>query len=154
MIKVTCRWYICCVLVFFCETGFNIYHDVTYPITTQTVITDGKLIQFFAYQLNTMHMWQSREANPRNNLVWVGKRRQMFEHIEDGKIVGFNDEAFVDLLRFVTMETVDRGYDLQPYVLDEYSPAKKRLFINHKGDEPLPYKKIGRFQYPPNAVYF
>ena len=130
------------------------YHDVTYPITTQTVITDGQTLQLFAYQLNTMHLWQTREANPRNNLVWVGKRHRMYEGIEDGKILGFNDEAFLDLLKFVVTETVDRGYDLRPYVSDEHSPAKKRLFINHMGEEPLPYTKIGRFQYPRKAVYF
>ena len=99
-------------------------------------------------------MWQKRDANPRNNIVWVGNKYKLFDCVEDGKVQGFNDEAFVNLLKFLLLKPVDRGYDLRPYISEEHAAANKKQFINMKGEEPLNHEKIGRFQYPRNAIYF
>jgi len=50
--------------------GFDQFSDLSYPFTTQTVITNGFQWSFFAYQLNTIRM--NRKLNqPTNQYVYV-----------------------------------------------------------------------------------
>ncbi len=134
--------------------GFNLYFDVTYPFTAQTVLAEDQWVQPFMYQLNTLHMWQDTEANPRNNILWVGERTKLFDCVEDGQLKGINEDAFKCLLRFVLQNTGDRGVNLRPYLSEENSPQNKEYHINFKGQPAEEEPKIGRFQYPPNAIYF
>ena len=112
------------------------------------------MFRFIAYQLNTLKLWNNDSANPLRNLLWTTDNLRLYDAVEGGEVKGFNDEVLKNLLRFVLLQPRDRGVDLRPYLLEEDAPVNKKLFINHKGDEPLPYEKIGRFQYPVNAVYF
>lgn len=95
--------------------GFNTYHDMTYPLTSQTIVTDGRKFVFSAYQLNTLHLWRSDDSNPLCNLFWY-KDMELFDGIKDGELVGFNDEVLKTLLKFVLLGTPDRGYHLKPTI--------------------------------------
>ena len=140
----------CCLFI----TGFGIYHELTYPITTQTIITDGKDFQFFCYQLNTIQLWKDKEANPLCNIMWSTDIMPLYEQIENNQVKGLNEDTFKVLLKFLLNSPVDRGVDLKPYLPDWDPPKDKKLFINHKGDEPLEHPVIERFQYPKYALYF
>ena len=127
---------------------------MTYPLTTQTIVTDGRKMRFFAYQLNTLHLWKRDDAHVLRNLCWASPEYQLYEGVEDGQVVGLNQEVLRLLLKFFLNKPVDRGVDLRPYLQEEPAPRHKHLYINHKGDPPLDIPVIGRFQYPRNAVYF
>ena len=141
--------------VFLCLPGFNWLLDITYPFTAQTVVTtDCKSFQIFAYQLNTLDMWRHEESAGLRNIVWMTERMPLYDTIEDGHVKGFNDDTLQCILRCFLLQPVDRGVDLRPYLPKDPSPVNKKLYINHVGDEPLEHPKIGRWQYPRNAVYF
>ncbi|XP_060062764.1 large ribosomal subunit protein mL65-like [Ylistrum balloti] len=95
--------------------GFSTYHDMTYPLTSQTIVTDGRKFLFGAYQLNTLHLWKTDESNPICNLFWHTEM-DMFEGVKDGNIVGFNDNVLQTLLKFLLLGTPDRGYNLKPTI--------------------------------------
>ena len=118
------------------------------------IITDGQWFRFFAYQLNTIHLWKDDEANPLRNIMWASPRFSLFDVIEDGKVKGLNEEVLKYLVKFILLEPQDRGVNLRPYLPEEESPAVKDRYINDKGTEHLPYHKIGRYEYPRNAVYY
>lgn len=65
---------------------------MTYPLVTQTVITNGKLWSFYVYQLNTTLVHSEHTANnPRRNLCWGTPELKLFEAIEDGRVIGKHD---------------------------------------------------------------
>jgi small subunit ribosomal protein S30 len=72
--------------------GFSTFNDVTYPLVTQTVITNGKLWSFYVYQLNTTLLHGEHTSNnPRHNLCWGTPELKLFETVEDGKVIGKHD---------------------------------------------------------------
>ena len=114
----------------------------------------GRNCQFFGYQLNTVQLDMDDRTNDKQNICWAGEPMTLFDVVENGEVKGFNDEAFKQMLRMFLMKPVDPGVDLRPYLPDEQSPSRITRHINHLGEEPIERKKIGRFQYPRNAVYF
>ncbi|KAK3610184.1 hypothetical protein CHS0354_038820 [Potamilus streckersoni] len=117
--------------------GFNTFLELTYPFTTQTIAADGQNFSFFAYQLNTLHLWKSDEANPRRNLCWASLDNKLYDKVENGKVKGFNDDVFKTLLKFVSLKPVDRGVDLRPYL-----PKGKPLPVDCKEYIPKTVEKI------------
>lgn len=124
-----------------CYQGFSTFNDLTYPLTAQTVITDGKKWSFYAYQLNTTLVHSDQiDLNPRYNQCWASKELQLYDHIdESGKVHGLNDEVLLHLISFYTnVPQVREGVDLKPYlcttetrvanILDE----KRRVFMEEK----------------------
>lgn len=106
--------------------GFNSYIDVTYPFTTQTILTDGRTFSFHAYQLNTLELWKCNKTNPLQNICWQIPEKNLYDVIENGEVKGFNDEVFKTLLKFIVLEPVDRGYNLKPTIpLDSPDQQKK-----------------------------
>lgn len=142
-------------LSFCLYAGFNWLFDVTYPFTTQTVVVRDNKVRLCCYQLNTTQLWKDDAANPLRNIFWSSDEQPLFESISaDGKIVGFNDDLCKKLVKFVAMPTSDRGgINLRPYLANETAPRLQHVYVNNKGDEPLPYTKVGRYQYPRDAVY-
>ncbi|XP_055637779.1 28S ribosomal protein S30, mitochondrial [Toxorhynchites rutilus septentrionalis] len=121
-----------------CYQGFSTFNDLTYPLSTQTVITDGKNWSFYVYQLNTTLVHSNQvDLNPRYNRCWGTKQLQLFEHVdESGKIHGLNEEVLLNLISFYcNAPKVREGVDLKPYlcqtetrvanILDE----KRRVFM-------------------------
>lgn len=99
--------------------GFTTYNDLTYPLVTQTVVTNGKEWNFYAYQLNTVTMYSDFiNTNSKRNICWGTKTQKLFENIDqNGKFTGFNDEVLKNLLKFYANAPQERaGVDLKPYL--------------------------------------
>lgn len=82
--------------------GFWNHEDVTRPFVSQAVITDGQFFSFFCYQLNTVALSVETDANnPRKNLLWGSESLRLFDRVEDGEVVGLNDDVLALLLQFL-----------------------------------------------------
>lgn len=82
--------------------GFWSHQDVTRPFVSQAVITDGKFFSFFCYQLNTVGLCvQTDVDNNRNNLLWGTESLPLYDNIQDGEVVGMNDEVIKLLVQFL-----------------------------------------------------
>ncbi|XP_037039129.1 28S ribosomal protein S30, mitochondrial [Bradysia coprophila] len=123
-----------------CYQGFSTYQDPTYPLSTQTIITDGQLWSFYLYQLNTTRLHiDAIENNPKVNQCWGTKEMKLFEQItEDGKLIGLNDDVLRNLMKFYINEPKQRAIDMKPYLgLDEQKIAdiehvERREFLQEK----------------------
>lgn len=83
--------------------GFWSHQDVTRPFVSQAVITDGKFFSFFCYQLNTAALCvQTDVDNPRKNVLWGTESLPLYDSIQDGEVVGMNDEVIKLLVQFLT----------------------------------------------------
>lgn len=71
-------------------SGFGPYTDVTYPITTQTIITNGQYFSFYAYQMNTSILYHkhSGPANPHRNVCFTTNEAKLFDVIENDQVKG------------------------------------------------------------------
>jgi len=122
-----------------CMQGFSNYNDVTYPLTNQMIITNGKWWTFCAYQLNTtiLHLHHIEE-NPRRNMCWITEPMKLFDKIEGNKVHGLNEEVLENIVKFYSNEPRERkGVDLKPYlfpqtqhVADIMSPLKRAWLEN------------------------
>ncbi|XP_012528781.1 28S ribosomal protein S30, mitochondrial [Monomorium pharaonis] len=101
-----------------CYQGFSTFNDITYPLTTQTVITNGQWWSFFVYQLNTTLVHSDyADENPRRNVCWITEPMKLFDKIEDEKVHGLNEEVLKTLIKFYTNIPEKRtGVDLKPYL--------------------------------------
>ncbi|XP_034671093.1 28S ribosomal protein S30, mitochondrial [Drosophila subobscura] len=116
--------------------GFNTYNDLTYPMNTQTVITNGREWSFYEYQLNTLLLHGNQvDENPRVNSCRGTPPLPLYAEIsEKGKCVDFNDATLKQLLRVYTnVPKVERAAnELHPYVTartTDYDNAQQRDFI-------------------------
>lgn len=101
-----------------CYQGFSTFNDITYPLITQTVITNGQWWSFFVYQLNTtlVHSEYISE-NPKRNICWITEPIKLFDKIENEKVHGLNEEVLKSLIKFYTNIPEERiGVDLKPYL--------------------------------------
>lgn len=98
--------------------GFSTFNDITYPLTTQTVITNGQWWSFFVYQLNTTLVHSEyADENPKRNICWVTEPIKLFDKIENEKVHGLNEEVLKTLIKFYTNIPEERiGVDLKPYL--------------------------------------
>uniref|UniRef100_A0A3B3ZUJ0 Uncharacterized protein n=1 Tax=Periophthalmus magnuspinnatus TaxID=409849 RepID=A0A3B3ZUJ0_9GOBI len=82
--------------------GFWSHQDVTRPFVSQAVITDGKFFSFFCYQLNTAALSvQTDVDNPRKNVLWGTESLPLYDDIQDGEVVGLNDDVVKLLVQFL-----------------------------------------------------
>ncbi|XP_018574152.1 39S ribosomal protein S30, mitochondrial [Anoplophora glabripennis] len=120
--------------------GFTTFNDITYPLITQTVITNGKLWSFYAYQMNTMLLHSKyRKENPKTNICWGTEELQLYQEIQDGKIIGLNEDVFKLLLKFYVNAPESRlGINLTPYLSSEekvsadYEDDEKREWLERE----------------------
>ncbi|XP_017082049.1 39S ribosomal protein S30, mitochondrial [Drosophila eugracilis] len=117
--------------------GFNTYNELTYPMNTQTVITNGREWSFYEYQLNTLLLHGNNvEDNPRINFCRGTKPLPLYAEISsNGKCVDFNDTALRQLLNFyVNTPSIQRSIkEQQPYVasdINAYENSEQREFIS------------------------
>lgn len=119
--------------------GFNTFSELTYPLNTQTIITDGKIWSFYEYQLNTLLMnGRQFNENPRVNYCRGTQELKLYEEIDDkGKIVGFNDQVLKHLIQnYTNVPNVKRSpEELQPFLdakykrIADYEDEEKRTFL-------------------------
>ena len=118
---------------FFQLAGFNKYIDLTYPLTCQTALSDGKKWQFVSYQLNTLELWKDNEANSYNNLCWMGPEIQLFESVANGKLEGFNPDTLRRLIASMCLAPVKPTFNLRPTLPPEaHNPQVQADFIPEK----------------------
>lgn len=98
--------------------GFTTYNDLTYPLSTQTIITNGQLWSFYAYQMNTITILGDLvHTNPKRNICWRTPELKLYEEVKDGKVVGLNDEVLKTLIRFYGNVPEARvGVEMNPYL--------------------------------------
>lgn len=113
-------------------SGFSTFNDITYPLTTQTVITDGQWWSFFVYQLNTTLVHSEyADENPKRNLCWITEPIKLFDKIENEKVYGLNEEVLKTLIKYYTNIPEERiGVDLKPYLGESI-----KLIANIRGNE-------------------
>lgn len=101
-----------------CYQGFSTYNDMTYPLTTQTIVTDGQNWSFYTYQMNTTLVHSHNvDDNPRYNQCWGTKEMQLFEKIDDnGKLLGLNDAVLKNLIQFYINTPQQRDCVMKPYL--------------------------------------
>ncbi|KAM8885399.1 large ribosomal subunit protein mL65 [Spinachia spinachia] len=82
--------------------GFWPHEDVRRPLVSQAVITDGKFFSFFCYQLNTVALSVETDVdNPRKNLLWGTESLRLYESVQDGEVVGLDDDVLKLLVQFL-----------------------------------------------------
>lgn len=95
--------------------GFNTYNDLSYPLVTQTAITNGQLWSLYAYQLNTILMHNEHiDENRKHNICYGTKPLKLYEGLENGKIVGFNEDVLKNILQMYLNAPEERDYDMKP----------------------------------------
>lgn len=100
--------------------GFTPFHDITYPLVCQTIITNGQDWKFFMYQLNTYAFHNDVDQKNKRNLCWSSGKLRLFDTIEDGQVKGINDEVFKMLLKFLHNVPQDRkNVVMKPYLGNE-----------------------------------
>jgi small subunit ribosomal protein S30 len=137
-----------------CYQGFSTYLDMTYPLTTQTVITDGKFWSFYKYQLNTTCIHTNLDGpNPKYNQCWGTPEMKLYDEIDDeGKMQGFNEDVLKNLVQFYVNQPKPREHEMKPYLgkdkkiadiedvkqRDWLEKCFKRLVSNRPRHLPLP----------------
>ncbi|XP_038221970.1 28S ribosomal protein S30, mitochondrial [Zerene cesonia] len=97
--------------------GFTSYNDMTYPLTTQTVITNGHLISLYAYQLNTIAMNIDKvDNNLKHNICFGTQPMKLYEKIEDGKVHDLNEDTLKMLVQFYLNAPEEREHEMKPYL--------------------------------------
>ncbi|KAH8356563.1 hypothetical protein KR200_002867 [Drosophila serrata] len=116
--------------------GFNTYNELTYPLNTQTVITNGREWSFYDYQLNTLLVHGDNvDSNPRVNFCRGTEPLPLYAEISPkGKCVDFNDVVLRQLINmYANVPSVRRStQEEQPYVashISTYDSAEQREFI-------------------------
>ena len=80
-------------------------------------------------------------GNTYRNVVWSSEAVPLFET---------NRRINADALKLLLL-----ALHMEPTEMPEVDRSViKKAYLNRKGDDPFPYEKIGRFQYPRNALYF
>lgn len=101
-----------------CYQGFSTFHDVTYPLVNQAVITNGQDWSFFVYQLNTTVLYgENIDENPRCNICWTTKPVKLFEKVEGEKVHGLNTDVIKSLIKFYINTPIERSdVIMKPYL--------------------------------------
>lgn len=61
--------------------------QVTYPIVSQCIISDGQSWHFSKLQLNTLAFGNDFKQN-RQNIAWSSEEVKLYDTIENGKVKG------------------------------------------------------------------
>lgn len=101
-----------------CYQGFSTYNDMTYPLATQTIVTDGQMWSFYKYQMNTTCTHTQLDGpNFRYNQCWGTKEMKLYDQIdENGKIQGLNDDVLKILLQFYLNQPAPREHEMKPFL--------------------------------------
>lgn len=117
--------------------GFTTFNDITYPLVTQTCITNGQIWSFYVYQLNTMLMHSKNiKENPKRNICWAITEMKLFDDIKDNKVHGLNTDVLKMILKLYLNQPEERlGVNLRPYLnvnekyAADYADDEKRRWL-------------------------
>ncbi|XP_054160472.1 28S ribosomal protein S30, mitochondrial-like [Oppia nitens] len=121
--------------------GFTTYHELTYPLVTHVIITDGQFWSFYVYQLNTHSFHSDVDTNALRNICWSSGELKLFDSYENGQLVGVNDQVIKLLVKFLVREPQLENYcELRPYLsadnrddwdIQELGYSLRRKYSNH-----------------------
>lgn len=118
--------------------GFSPLTDLTYPLSTQTVITDGRLWTFSSYQLNTCDLSTNNpEEHTHSNLVWVDSEKCLYDRATAGGVEGFNPSVLLPLIKMYLLQPQARNHNMTPYLegsgrLDNFEDNYQRQFLREE----------------------
>ncbi|KFM81242.1 28S ribosomal protein S30, mitochondrial, partial [Stegodyphus mimosarum] len=129
--------------------GFTPFHDVSYPIVTHVILTNGQDWNFYVYQLNTIAFHSDVDKKDRRNICWSSGKMRLFDTVEDGQIKGINDEVFKLLLKcLLNAPYLQDNLVLKPYLgADDRSKEERetmRFFLrrmNSRAPDPQAFKE-------------
>jgi len=79
--------------------GFTPMTELTYPLATQACFTDGRIFTNYWYQLNSCDLrHHNTDPDTKNNVLWVGDDKVLYDKVEDGKLVNFDPSALAPLI--------------------------------------------------------
>jgi small subunit ribosomal protein S30 len=79
--------------------GFTLYHELTYPLVTHVIITDGQFWSFYVYQLNTHSFHSDVDTNSLRNVCWSSGDLKLFDTYENGQLKGVNDQVLKNIVK-------------------------------------------------------
>ncbi|XP_067642227.1 large ribosomal subunit protein mL65 [Eurosta solidaginis] len=119
--------------------GFNTFNDITYPMNTQTILTNGRDWSFYEYQLNTLLVHSNHvDDNPRVNFCRGTPELQLYSGISaSGDVLNLNEDVLRHIMRFYSnVPTIKRSTnELQPYLgtdvkyAADYKSEEQREFL-------------------------
>jgi len=120
--------------------GFSTFHDVTYPMATTTVVTDGRVFSFYASQLNTLLLHDEYiDINSRVNVCYGLPTCELYQRIEGDEFVGWNDKALELLVEaYLNAPEAREGVDMKPYVnksvplVKDIDHEERRVFLHDR----------------------
>lgn len=118
--------------------GFTTYNELTYPMNTQTIITDGQNWSFYEYQLNTLLMHSHHvHENPRVNYCRGTRVERLYAGFnEKGQLLdggALNDDVLKKLLRCYTQ--IPNEIERTPKELAPYLDLDVKYSANYPDDE-------------------
>lgn len=101
-----------------CYLGFSTFHDITYPLASQMILTNGAEFHFCAYQMNTTLLHSNHAINnPKSNLCWLTQPMELFEVDSDNSLKDINDQVLEIMVKFYINEPTKReNVELDPYL--------------------------------------
>ncbi|KAF6206634.1 hypothetical protein GE061_017870 [Apolygus lucorum] len=120
--------------------GFSSYQELTYPLTSQQVITDGRQFSFNLYQLNTMLIHKELNSpNTRSNICISLPIQPLYKGISNNQFVEWNDDVILNLLGFYLNKPQTReGVAMKPFVnpdvkvLAEVDDEDRRIWLHNQ----------------------
>lgn len=116
-----------------CYQGFTTFNELTYPLLTQAILTNGQKWLFSVYQLNTVLLHSEHiDENLKTNVCWMTEPMRLYHRVENEKIHEFNDDVLKYLVRFYLNVPREReGIIMKPY-LGEFTKVIADIPGNHR----------------------
>lgn len=115
--------------------GFTTHNDLTYPMKTQTIVTNGQTWSFYVYQLNTTLAGNANAAG-QPNACWGTKEMKLFEEIDDkNQLVNFNIDVVKNLISFYLNVPKKRDVNMKPFLgqtmttIADIKNDERRMFL-------------------------
>jgi len=100
-----------------CHLGFSPLNELTYPLTSQSVNTDGRKWSFFAYQMNTCDLSHNdMSEHTHQNVLWTQPPVDLYSKVEDGKVVSYDPDCLKPLIKMYLNKPRERPYNMKPYL--------------------------------------
>jgi len=102
-----------------CHLGFSPLNELTYPLVSQSVNTDGRKWSFFAYQMNTCDLSHNNiNDHTHQNVMWAEPTVELYSKVENGKVISFDPNCLKPLIKMYLNKPRARNHPMKPYLND------------------------------------
>ncbi|XP_023334071.1 39S ribosomal protein S30, mitochondrial [Eurytemora carolleeae] len=109
-----------------CYLGFSPLTDLTFPLVSQSMNTDGRKWSYFAYQMNTCDLSHNNMSDhTHQNILWSADPVLLYDKVEDGKVFNYNPDSLLPLIKMFLNKPRSREYSMTPYL------GKIGKLVNH-----------------------